>query len=78
MNLKKLFIKHCEKYNFEVNQSQLSVINNLTDFYKSNFKNSNIFNIFKTKNKKFGYYLVGYVGFEKPNFYLCVPFYGKV
>ena len=65
MNLKKLFIKHCEKYNFEVNQSQLSVINNLTDFYKSNFKNSNIFNIFKTKNKKFGYYLVGDVGVGK-------------
>ena len=39
MNLKKLFIKHCEKNDFEVNQSQLSVVNNLTDFYKSNFKN---------------------------------------
>ena len=65
MNLKKLFINHCEKHNFEINQSQLSVINNLTDFYKSNFKNFNIFNIFKTKNKKFGYYLVGDVGVGK-------------
>jgi len=65
MNLKKLFINHCEKYNFEINQSQLSVISNLTDFYKSNFKNSNILNIFKTKNKKFGYYLVGDVGVGK-------------
>jgi len=73
MNFKRLFINYCEKNKFEVNQSQLIVIDNLTDFYKSNFKNYNFFNIFKEKNKKFGFYLVGDVGVGKTmilNFFL--------
>ncbi len=65
MNLKKLFINHCEKNKYEVNQSQLNIIDNLTDFYKSNFKSFNFLNIFEKKNKKFGFYLVGDVGVGK-------------
>ena len=65
MNLKKLFINYCEKNKFEINQSQLNIIDNLANFHKTNFKDSNIFNIFKNKNKKFGYYLVGDVGVGK-------------
>ena len=65
MNLRKFFINHCKKNKFEINQSQLSIINDLSDFYKSNFKNLNLFNFFKKKNKKFGYYLVGDVGVGK-------------
>ena len=73
MNLRKLFITHCEKNKFEINQSQLSIIDNLTDFYTSNFKNFNILNFFKKENKKFGFYLVGDVGVGKTmilNFFL--------
>ena len=65
MNLKKLFIKHCEKNRFEINKSQLSIIDNLVNFYKENFRYFNFFNIFNKKNQKFGYYLVGDVGVGK-------------
>ena len=65
MNLRKLFITHCEKNKFEINQSQLSIIDNLIDFYTSNFKNFNILNFLKKNNKKVGFYLVGDVGVGK-------------
>ncbi len=65
MNLRKLFTNHCEKNKFEVNQSQLDIIDNLTNFYKSNFKNFYFLNILKKKDKKFGFYLVGDVGVGK-------------
>ena len=65
MNLRKLFINHCKKNKFEINESQLSIIDNLKVFYKSNFKTLNFFNIFEKKNKKLGYYLVGDVGVGK-------------
>ena len=52
MNLRKLFIIYCEKNKFEINQSQLSIIDNLIDFYLSNFKNLNILNFLKKIIKK--------------------------
>ena len=40
MNLVKLFIKHCENNQFEINKNQLKIINDLKNFYKENFKQS--------------------------------------
>ena len=40
MNLHKLFLKHCEKNKYEINQNQLDIINNLKDYYRNNFKKS--------------------------------------
>ena len=37
MNLKKSFLDHCENKRFEINQNQLSIINDLKDYYKSSF-----------------------------------------
>ena len=36
MNLKKLFLDHCEEEQYEINQNQLDLINNLGHYYKSN------------------------------------------
>ena len=65
MNLNKSFFKYCEKKQFEINQSQLSIITNLKDYYKENFKQSYFTKIFKKKNTKLGYYLLGDVGVGK-------------
>ena len=59
MNLVKLFIKHCENNQFEVNKNQLDIINDLKNFYKENFKQSYLIKFFKKKNRKFGFYLIG-------------------
>ena len=40
MNLKKLFLDHCEEEQYEINQNQLYLINNLGHYYKSNFNQS--------------------------------------
>ena len=65
MNLKKLFLKHCEDNQYETNQNQLNVINNLTDYYENSLNQSFIDKIFKKKNIKHGFYLVGDVGVGK-------------
>jgi predicted ATPase len=65
MNLVKLFIKHCENNQFEVNKNQLDIINDLKNFYKENFKQSYLIKFFKKKNRKFGFYLIGEVGVGK-------------
>ena len=65
MNLKKSFLKHCEKKQFEINQSQLIIIDNLKDYYKENFKQSYFTKILKKKDIKSGFYLVGDVGVGK-------------
>ena len=65
MKLKKSFLKYCEKKNFEVNQSQLGIIENLKDYYLQNFKQSFLSKIFKQKKNKIGFYLVGDVGVGK-------------
>ena len=65
MNLKKSFLEHCKDNQYEINQNQLDIIDNLKDFYIENFKNSFFNKFFKTTNNKLGYYLVGEVGVGK-------------
>ena len=38
MNLKKLFLDHCEINKYEINQDQFEIIKNLKNFYSGNFK----------------------------------------
>ena len=49
MNLKKIFLKHCENNLYEINQKQLSIIRNLEDFFNDNFDQSFLNKIFKKK-----------------------------
>ena len=65
MNLKKTFLNHCEKNQFEINNNQLDIINDLKEFYEKNFKHFSLLKIFSKKNTKLGYYLVGDVGVGK-------------
>ena len=65
MNLKKLFLDHCEIKQYEINQNQLDIINYLEDYYKGNFKQSLFSKIFKRNNNRLGFYLVGDVGVGK-------------
>ena len=65
MNLKKSFLDHCEVNQYEVNHNQIDIVNDLNDFYKNNYNQSFLNKIFKNKNKKLGYYLVGDVGVGK-------------
>ena len=65
MNLKKLFLTHCETKNFEINQSQLDVIDKLNNYYIKNFKQSFFSKILETKKEKLGFYLFGDVGVGK-------------
>ena len=46
MNLKKLFLDHCEIKQYEINQNQLDLINHLEDYYKSNFNQTFLNKIF--------------------------------
>ena len=65
MNLKKLFLNHCEIEQFEINQSQLDLISHLETYYKSNFDQTFLNKIFKKDVNKLGFYLVGDVGVGK-------------
>jgi cell division protein ZapE len=65
MNLKKLFLDHCEDNQFEINQNQLDIISNLKIYYINNFNQTFLNKIFKKKNTKLGFYLVGDVGVGK-------------
>ena len=65
MNLKDLFIKHCEDNQFEINQNQLNIIKKLKDYYLKNFKQTLLNRILKKDNDKHGFYLVGDVGVGK-------------
>ena len=65
MNLKKIFLEHCQKNKYEINQNQLDIINKLKDYYNENFQQNFLKKIFKTKNNKLGFYLVGDVGVGK-------------
>ena len=38
MNLKKSFLEYCEDQQFEINQNQIGIIDNLKEFYLDNFK----------------------------------------
>ena len=65
MNLKKLFLEHCEVSQFEINQNQLAIINNLKNYYTKNFNQSLLNKIFNKENYKLGFYLLGDVGVGK-------------
>ena len=65
MNLKKLFLDHCEVNKYEINQDQLDIIKNVENFYSSNFKQTIFSKIFRKNNNKLGFYLVGDVGVGK-------------
>ena len=65
MNLKRLFFKHCKDQKYEINQNQFDIINYLKIYYTENFRKNFLFNFFKNKNDKLGFYLVGDVGVGK-------------
>ena len=65
MNLKKSFLNLCENKEYEVNENQISIVEKLSEYYNLNFNQSLIKKIFKDKNKKSGFYLVGDVGVGK-------------
>ncbi len=65
MNLKKLFLNHCDIEQYEINKNQLDLINYLENYYKTNFKKSFFDKIFKNEDNRLGFYLVGDVGVGK-------------
>ena len=65
MNLEKLFLSHCVDQQYEINQNQLDIINHLKIYYTENFTQSFLYRIFKKKETKLGFYLVGDVGVGK-------------
>ncbi len=65
MNFKKLFLKHCENNQFEINPNQLDIIDDLEKYYSNNFNQSFFNKIFKKNTKNLGFYLVGDVGVGK-------------
>ena len=65
MNLNNSFLKFCEEKEYEINQSQITIIEKLGKFYNQNFNKSFLKKIFKKKNNKSGFYLVGDVGVGK-------------
>jgi len=65
MNLNKDFLHHCEDNKYEINQNQINIINSLKDYYNDNFNQGLLNKIFKKKNSKLGFYLVGDVGVGK-------------
>ena len=65
MNLKKLFLDYCDVNQYEINQDQLDIIENLKKFYLSNFYQTIISKILRKNKSKLGFYLVGDVGVGK-------------
>ena len=65
MNLRKLFLGHCEVEQYEVNQNQLDLINHLQNYYKDNFNQTFFNKIFKKNENRLGFYIVGDVGVGK-------------
>ncbi len=63
-NLEEKFCSLCNSKNLEINQNQIKTIKLLQNFYNKNF-HSSIFNFFKKKNYKKGFYLHGGVGVGK-------------
>ena len=65
MNLKKHFLEHCEFEDYEINQNQIKIIDDLKKYYIENFKQNLIAKFFKKKDIKLGFYLMGDVGVGK-------------
>ena len=65
MNLNKLFIDHCKKNNLEINSYQLSIIDELKNYYNLNFNKSILNKFFLKNSSKPAFYLFGGVGVGK-------------
>ena len=65
MNLNKLFIEHCKKNNLEINSYQLSIIDELKNYYNLSFNKSILNKIFSKTTSKPAFYLYGGVGVGK-------------
>ena len=65
MNFKDLFLEHCKKNKFNINQNQIKVIEQLESYYNKNFKYSLLKKIFKKNSDELGFYLFGGVGVGK-------------
>ena len=63
-NLEEKFKTFCNSNSLNINQNQIITIKKLQDFYSGNF-GSSIFNFFKKKETKRGFYLQGGVGVGK-------------
>jgi hypothetical protein len=49
MNLKKSFLIYCDEKQFEINENQIDVINDLQIYYRNNFKQNFLKKIFIKK-----------------------------
>ena len=65
MNLKKLFLNYCDKKGLEKNSNQITIIENINEFYQKNFNYNLFFKLFSKKNSMPGFYLHGNVGVGK-------------
>ena len=65
MNLNKKFLNYCQKNNFEINNNQLKLIDELNSFYNINFKKSFLTKFFSKNKSKPGFYLYGDIGVGK-------------
>jgi len=65
MNLKKLFINHCQIKGLEINDNQIITIEAINEFYKKNFNYNFIKKFFSKKDIIPGFYLQGDVGVGK-------------
>ena len=65
MNFKDLFLEHCKKNKFNINQNQIKVIEQLESYHNKNLKNSLLKKIFKKNSDELGFYLFGGVGVGK-------------
>jgi cell division protein ZapE len=65
MNLNNLFQNFCKKNNLEINTYQLTIIDELKNYYNLNFNKSFLNKFFPKKNSKPAFYLQGGVGVGK-------------
>ena len=65
MNLNKLFQDFCKKNNYEINNNQLNLIDQLKNFYNLNINKSFLKKFFSKNNSKSAFYLYGGVGVGK-------------
>ena len=65
MNLNKLFQDFCKKNNYEINNNQLNLIDQLKNFYNLNINKSFLKKFFSKNNSKSAFYLHGGVGVGK-------------
>ncbi len=64
LNLEEKFKNHCNTQNLELNLNQITLVKQLDNFYKENFR-SNLLNFFSKQSSKKGFYLYGGVGVGK-------------